>query len=197
MLTSLIVTVLNHLLGQADWASRRLRAHAGRVAELHLPVGAARLRVTDDGFFTAATEEHEPDLCLSVPGEAAAAALDGSDAAMKHVRIEGNAEFGEALAFVLRHLEWDAEADLARVVGGAAAPRLHRALLDVLGWQREAVERTSINLRDYLVFEHPTLVARADLEQFALDLSRLRDDLARLEKRICRRETDPKSSGRP
>jgi ubiquinone biosynthesis accessory factor UbiJ len=196
MFAPVILSSLNHLLNQAEWARRRLLPHTGQLAELVLPAGTIRFRVDEHGFFTAAADG-TPDLTLSAPAEATFAAFSGGEAAMKHVRIAGNAEFGESLGFVLRHLEWDAEADLARVVGGVAAPRLYRGLLDVLAWQRQALERLSANLRDYLVFEHPTLVAVTDLEDFTVELGRLRDDLARLEKRIARRETALAASSKP
>ena len=185
MLTKAVLAALNHLLEQADWARRRLLPYAGQVAELQLPAGTVRFRIGDDGFLATATDG-TPDLTLSVPAEATVAAFSGGEAAMKHVRIAGNAEFGESLGFVLRHLEWDAEADLACLVGEVAAPRLHRGLLGFLLWQRQSLERASTNLRDYLVFERPTLVPTADLEDFAVELGRLRDDLARLEKRIAK-----------
>jgi len=196
MLTTAVLAALNHLLEQAEWARWRLLPHAGQVAELQLPVGPIRFRIEDGGFLAAATDG-TPDLTLGVPAEAAIAAFSGGEAAMKDVRIAGNAEFGESLGFILRHLEWDAEADLARVVGGAAAPRLYRGLLGFLAWQRQSLERASTNLRDYVVFERPTLVATAELEEFSLELGRLRDDLARLEKRTAREESAVFTASKP
>lgn len=188
MLAAVLVAALNHLLRQAEWARHRLRAHAGQVVELKLPVSTLRLVVGDEGYVAQDHGEASPALALSIPAEAAVAALSGPQTAMKHVRIAGNAEFGEALGFVLRHLDWDAEADLARVVGDVAAPRLHRGASALLAWQRDAVLRSADNLRDYLVVERPSLVASASLEQYATELMVLGDDLARLDKRIGRLE---------
>lgn len=188
VLASVLITSLNHLLSQGEWARKLLLPHAGQVAELHLPLGMVRLLVANDGYLAECGASATPDLSLTVPSEAAIASLSGADAAMKHVRIAGNAEFGETLGFVLRHLEWDAEADLARLLGDIAAPRLHRVFKGILAWQRDAFERASDNLRDYLVLERPTLVARATLDQFAAELMTLGDDLARLQKRVAKLE---------
>jgi ubiquinone biosynthesis protein UbiJ len=188
VLAAALVPPLNHLLRQAEWARHRLRAHAGQVVELKLPVTTVRLVVGDDGYVTQDQGEASPALALSVPVEAAIAALSGPETAMKHVRIAGNAEFGQAVGFVLRHLEWDAEADLARVVGDVAAPRLHRGVSAFFAWQRDALRRSSDNLRDYLVVERPSLIASTSLEHFAAELIALRDDLARLDKRVARLE---------
>lgn len=189
MFAAALVPPLNHLLGQAEWARRRLLPHAGQVVELQLPLAAVRLAVSEDGYLVRDTGDHPPELVLSIPAEAAMAVLSGPDAAMKNVRIAGNAEFGEALGFVLRHLEWDAEADLARVLGDVAAPRLLRGLGAAMAWQRDALRRGADNLRDFLVAERPTLLAADALEQFAAELTALRDDLARLDKRIAKLET--------
>lgn len=186
LLASPLIAVLNHLLASAEWARRRLLPHAGRRAELRLPLGTVHLAIAQDGTLAESAGEAEPDLVLSLTEGAALAALAGTDAAMKHVRIAGNADFGEALGFVLRHLEWDAEADLARLVGDVAAPRIHRSLVSILTWQRDVVQRGSENLRDYLVHERPTLVAHEELDRYAGDLITLADDLARLEKRVAK-----------
>lgn len=184
LLASPLIAVLNHLLASAEWARHRLLPHAGRCAELRLPLGTVRLAIAPDGTLAESAGEAEPDLVLSLTEGAALAALEGTDAAMKHVRIAGNADFGEALGFVLRHLEWDAEADLARLVGDVAAPRIHRNVVSILTWQRDVLQRGSENLRDYLVHERPTLVAHGELDRYAGDLITLADDLARLEKRV-------------
>lgn len=186
MLASALAASLNHLLRQAEWARRRLLPHAGQLVELQLPVVTVRLTVGDDGYVAQDGGDRPPELVLTIPAEAALAALSGPDAAMKHVRIGGNAEFGEALGFILRHLEWDAEADLAHLVGDMAAPRLHRAVAGALAWQRDAVQRGADNLRDFLVVERPALVGAPALAEFAAALMVLRDDLARLDKRIAR-----------
>lgn len=186
MLAVVLVAPLNHLLAQAEWARRRLKPHAGQIAEFQLPMGSARLRVGDDGFLAAATEEALPELTLTIPSDTLLGSLSGADTAMRHVRIAGNAEFGESLGFVLRHLEWDAEGDLARVVGDIAAPRIHRAFSSFLGWHLDALHRAKENLRDYLVYEQPALVDASSHQRFSSDLITLADDLARLDKRIAR-----------
>lgn len=186
LLASPLISILNHLLASAEWARHRLLPHAGQCAELQLPVGTVRLMISADGSLAESNAAQEPDLVLTLTEGAALAALGGTDAAMKHVRIAGNAEFGEALGFVIRNLEWDAEADLARMVGNVAAPRIHRSVLALLSWQRDMLQRGADNVRDFLVHERPTLVARLELESWAAELITLADDLARLEKRINR-----------
>jgi len=125
---------------------------------------------------------------------AADVAEGGQAAAMRHVRIEGDAELANTVSTLARNLRWDAAEDLSlalrgilggplsdsvaqRVVDGARqvhdnATRVGRALLD--------------NVTEYLLEEQPTLVRHAVLDGFADDVARLRDDLERLEKRLER-----------
>lgn len=186
MIAAAFVTPFNHLLAQSEWARHRLRPHAGQVAELQLPLGSIRLAVDQGGFLGVASDDTPPALTLTIPPDALLASLSGPEAGMKHVRIAGNAEFGESLGFVLRHLEWDAEGDLARVVGDVAAPRLHRSVLGFLRWHADALRRAKDNLREYWVYERPTLVDSPNLQEFARELISLADDLARLDKRVAR-----------
>src|SRR5690606_35668564 len=100
---------------------------------------------------------------------------DGLESAMRHVRIEGNAEFAEALGFVFRHLRWDAEEDLSRVFGDIAAHRLVEGGRKMLDQGRRSVERAGGNLAEYLTEESPMLVARKALPAFADEVIALRD----------------------
>ena len=51
-------------------------------------------------------------------------------------------------------------------------------------WNREAAEKLAQNFAEYWIEEQPLLARPADVRQFLTDADQLRDDLARLEKRI-------------
>ena len=107
---------------------------------------------------------------------------------MREVRVEGNAEFADALGFVFRHLRWDVEEDLSRLIGDIAAHRLVDAGRRFGVEGRDALERASGNLIEFLTEERPVLVARAALPGFATDIAALRDAVGRLDKRVARIE---------
>jgi len=54
----------------------------------------------------------------------------------------------------------------------------------VTGWGREASERLAQNFAEYWTEEQPLLARLSDLHQFLADVERLRQDLARIQKRI-------------
>ncbi len=185
LLATAVAGVLNHLLDEAEWARARLQPHTGRVAALEFPAGRIRLLIGDGGRFASEdNDQGSEDLILSFPANAVEGLWSGLDVAMRHVQVSGNAEFGEALGFVLRNLRWDAEADMARLVGDTLAPRIARGARNVFNWQHQAVRRSTENLRDFLVFERPTIVAQPQLRELSIDLLEFRDRMARLEKRL-------------
>lgn len=114
------------------------------------------------------------------PREAASAAL------MRQVRLEGDAEFAQAISAVANNLRWDIEDDLSKVVGDVAATRLSGAARKVGGEIRAAQRKLAGNVAEYLLEENPQLVRPRSVDALAEAIRILRDDLARLEKRVDR-----------
>ena len=182
---------VNHLLARETWARDRLAPYAGKTARLSCPPVALTLLVQPEGYL-AAVEDHEAqqaDVALSLPvGALSSFVQGGQTAVMKHVKIEGDAEFAQVIGKLAEHLRWEPEEDLAKLIGDAPASR-------VASFARAAHEqalRTGRNVlgsvTEYLLDEDPQLVRRAGLEVFNAELARARDALARVEKRIERLE---------
>lgn len=186
MIDRLFLSATNHLLGQASWARQRLMPHAGRTAHLDLAPLRLDFSVANDGYLAewhAADEQPDVGLCLPA-GELSRVLSEGPSALMRHVRIEGNAEFADALGFVFRNLRWDIEEDLSRVIGDILAHRTVKTVRAVGSAQRRAVDNTAGNLAEYFTEEKPVLVAREALAEFSRELTDLRDAVARAEKRV-------------
>ncbi|MDB0569368.1 SCP2 sterol-binding domain-containing protein [Ralstonia solanacearum] len=185
-----LLLALNHLLRQEPWAQAMLRPFAGRVAHFDLAPFALSLQVDAGGLVMAPEPGVEPAVRVVVPLAAAAGdyATGGQAAVLKHVRIEGEAEFANVLSTLLRNVRWDAAEDLSRVFGDVLAQRMVRGAQSI----RTEAMRTGRSLVDavasYLTDEQPTLVRHARLAQFAADVAAARDDAARLEKRLERLE---------
>jgi ubiquinone biosynthesis protein UbiJ len=156
------------------------------------------LLVQPDGYLAAVgeSETHRFDVTVSVPSDALPAFVQGGQAAvMKHVKIEGDAEFATVIAKLAEHLRWEPEEDLAKLIGDGPAWRVASVVRRV----GEHVQRTSRNLLDtaaeYLLDENPQLVRRAALADFNVELARARDALARVEKRLERLEQKVEARG--
>jgi ubiquinone biosynthesis protein UbiJ len=198
-----VVVALNHLLEQEPWARSMLMPFAGRVVRFDAAAFALALRIEAHGL-TALADEQPPApaaVTLTVPMQqwplvAADVASGGQAAAMRHVRIEGDAELANTVSTLARSLRWDAAEDLAQalrgVLGGPAGDSVAQRVVEgaqqahrqALRMGRALVD----NVTEYLLDEQPTLVRHAALDEFGADVAALRDDLARLEKRLERLE---------
>jgi len=180
---SAAIAALNRMLAREAWAREKLAPFAGSSARFDAAPFSMNLRVADDGTFGTAGDA-EPAVTIAVALSALPLALADPPAAMKDVRLEGDAEFAQALAFVLQNLRPEPEEELSRFVGDIAAQRIVGLLrLSASHW-RDLAERMLDNTANYFVTEDPIVVPRADVDAFNQEVDRLRDDVARLEKRI-------------
>lgn len=181
------LAAINHLLARADWARERLAPHAGRCACLRAEPVALAFTIDRDGYLVDAEEDSAPDVTLSLPLSALPGLARGdANKLMNAVRIEGSAELADTLGFVFRNLRWDAEEDLSRVFGDIVAHRMVEGAASLRRMHERAWAGLTGNLAEYLAEEQQALVTRAALQGFGDELRVLRDDLARLEKRLGR-----------
>lgn len=181
-----MVSLLNRFLRQQSWARERLLRHAGRHCVIQATPFQLGLGIQSDGLFSPETPGDTPDVRITLPADAAFRLLGKPESLLAGVRIEGSVDLAEDLGFVLRHLEFDLEGELASVIGDIPAHRLARTGRALKAGVGEAVRRSAENLRDYSVHESRQLVSPPELASFGQAVSSLRDDLARLEKRIAR-----------
>lgn len=177
---------VNHLLGQASWAREKLAPFAGHAAQIKLPPFEAAFLIGPDGCISAPAPDANLEVAISLPAATPLLALQGKDAVMRAARIEGSAEFAEALGFVIRNLRWDAEEDLSTIIGDIAAHRIVTGTKEFVGWQQQAAQNLAANFAEYFTEEQPLIARQADIAEFSSDIDRLRDDVARLEKRLLR-----------
>ena len=184
MLDLAFLAALNRLLADAAWAREKLAPFAGQRARLALGPLPVEFRIAPDGTFES-LGSGAPDVEIVLPLPTPLALFAGREALMKNARIGGAAEFAEALGFVLRNLEWDAEADLARLVGDIAAHRIVRTAGEFAASQADIAQRLAENLAEYLRYEQPAGVGKSDLAAFAGDVDALRRETETLERRIA------------
>lgn len=103
---------------------------------------------------------------------------------MAEIGIEGDVAFAKTLSFLLGNLRWDYEADLARLTGDILAHRIAGAASALFSWQKKAAWNLLGNLAEYWTEERPLLAKSGDIARFLGDVDAIRDDAARLEKRI-------------
>jgi ubiquinone biosynthesis protein UbiJ len=185
-LNPLAIRALNHLIQGESWAQARLISHSG--AQLLIDSGffVLRLGIDERGLFQPGDKALQADVSITLPSDLPARFLFNRDTLFSSVKLGGSADIAESLAFVLRNLRWDAEADLAQLVGDIPARRLARLGQTLAAAIQDAVGRVAENFSEYAVEESGMLAANRDVTAFGGAVSCLRDDVARLEKRISR-----------
>ncbi len=178
-----VVALLNRMLGREAWAREKLAPFAGRIVRFEAPPFAFQWSVKDDGTLAAA-DDGVPSVTIGLALSSLPFALLDPNAATRDVKLQGDAEFAQALSFVLQNLRPEPEEELSRLVGDAAATRIVGLVrLSASHW-RQLAERMLDNTANYIVTENPMVVGRDEVAAFVQDVARLRDDVARLEKRI-------------
>jgi len=158
--------LLNRLLARETWARERLQRFVGQSVELRAPLlPPLRLTVMPGGRIEPGGLE--PEAIVTVDG------------------VSGASEFADELRYLAKHLRWEAEEELSRIVGDVAAERIAGAVRAFGRWQLDAAQRVSEALTDYATAESGALVRRAELEDFAARLERLRAAIDRLERRLA------------
>ena len=185
------ITMLNRLLARESWAREKLAPFAGRVARLELPPLAVSFEIADDGTLAAAAGE--ANVTLTADTAALPSLLTDPKALLRNVKLSGDAEFAQALGFVMQNLKPEPEEDLAPFVGDAAAVRIVGFARAAFAQALDAGRRLSDTAADYFVAENPLIAAKGDVEAFVQAVSELRDATERLEQRI-ERLTPPRRS---
>jgi ubiquinone biosynthesis accessory factor UbiJ len=179
------IYALNHLLDAEAWARDKLKPYAGQCVEFRSPpLPALRLDILDTGLLRAAAQDAAPNLVVTIGPAALPASLRGEDALLREIGIEGNADLAGTVQYLFRHLRWDLAEDLSKVFGDVLAQRIVTEGRRFAAWNREAAEKLAQNFSEYWIEEQPLLARPAQVRQFLADADQLRDDLARLEKRI-------------
>ena|SRR5438552_17629040 len=180
------LAALNHLLEQQPWAAERLRPFAGQALEFRCPpFPDLRLAITGSGLLDRAQAETANALVVKLSPGVLPLVIARDETARKRVQIEGSADLAGAVDYLFRHLSWDFEEDLSGVFGDIVAHRLASAGKAFVAWQRDAALRLAESLAEYWTEEQPLLARPTDVESFCRDVDALRDDVARLEKRVA------------
>lgn len=183
---ALVGAPLNHLLRASSWARESLIPYTGKTVSVRCLPFSASLQIIASGEVTPAAAGALPDATLTVTPGLLLRMATRDDTAWRDIVIEGDTALAGAVHHLWRHLRWDAEEDLSRVVGDVAAHRLAGTAQGMGQWAQISGENLLRSFTEYWTEERPAVAATNDLRGFAADVDLLREDLARLEKRVLR-----------
>ncbi len=135
------VLFLNHVLQQEPEAQQRILRQQGKVVQFQWRFVTMALVATPAGLLDLAPEGAVPDLTLTVtqesPFDLVRATVRGDKPA---VQIVGDVQLAAEVNWLVDHVRWDVEDDLARVIGdvpahavGNGARRVVAALRNFVG----------------------------------------------------------------
>jgi ubiquinone biosynthesis protein UbiJ len=187
MLDQLPLAVLNHLLGDANWARERLAPFAGSSVKCEVGPFSTTFSIMDSGKVREADRNTEPAATIRLAAFTALRLIVfKDDSARNEVDVEGDAALAGVLTRVLLELRWDVEEDISRVVGDIAAHRLVATGRSFLEWQRNTANSLARSAGEYVSEERALVAGREALREFVQSVDDLRDDIERLDKRIER-----------
>ena len=175
---------INHLLRSASWARDALRRHAGKTARFEVFPLAVAFTVLDSGEVAPSVADAAPAATVKLAPGLMLRLAARDESAWREIDIAGDTDFASAIHHVTRNLRWDVEEDLSRVFGDIAAHRMAESGRTLQRWGEQAVENTGRAFAEYWTEEQPLIAGARDLEEFGRAVDQLRDDAARLEKRI-------------
>jgi ubiquinone biosynthesis protein UbiJ len=73
------LVVVNHLLGQASWARKKLSPYAGHSAKISMPPFEAAFLIVEDGLLATTSDDAEPEVTITLPATTPLLALQGHD----------------------------------------------------------------------------------------------------------------------
>ncbi len=162
-----LVLLVNHVLLAEPMAAQRLRPHAGKCIRLQLrdtppllswlpselTVGVTAAGLLD--WHPDATER--ADLVAAVDASNPAQALAGAMAGRRPaVEVAGDAAFAADVSWLIEHLRWDVQDDLARVLGDGPATQLARVGTAVAAGLRDALQTVAQSAADRWQPQNPT-----------------------------------------
>lgn len=184
MTPSLIPAAINHLLAQEPWARDKLMPHAGKVACIDTGLVTVRLKVAADGLLESAATDAAANVTVRIKLSDLPLIMQNRERAFSYVKVEGDADFANTISQLSQSLRWEAEEDLSKWVGDIAAVRLVASARLALDTIQSTQQKLAENTAEYFLEENPMLMRPQAVADFTADVTRLRDDVERLVKRI-------------
>lgn len=190
---SVSARLLNALLRREDWAAQRLARHAGKTVRFVAIPWDISLSISSDGMVEVSDQSIVPDVTLTLPRGGLAKLPDilrrgDTDEITDLLHIEGDAGLAQVVSELARGLRWDAEDDLARLVGDVAAVRIVSAARSLARGVEQSATRITENLGEYLVEESRQVLGRHAFEDWRSGVNELAQRLNKLEHRVERLE---------
>jgi ubiquinone biosynthesis protein UbiJ len=184
MISTPFTLAINHLLAQEPWAREKLITHATKIACFDAGIISVRVKVTPDGILQPASLDEAANVTIHVKLSDLPLIAQNRERAFSYVTVQGDADFANTISQLSQSLRWEAEEDLSKWIGDIPATRIVATVKAALNAARSTQQKLAENVAEYFLEEKPLLVRPQAVADFAVDVTKLRDDIERLSKRI-------------
>ncbi|MBS0498666.1 MAG: hypothetical protein JSR51_13655 [Proteobacteria bacterium] len=189
MLASVVITSINHVLRNEQWACARLQSHAGRTVSIRIPpmVGFS-VEIDGEGKLQPVDGAQPADAALTLPLLSMPRLVARGPDAFKAIAISGDQAFAGELIAIAKQIDPGVVLahDLSKTVGDIPAHRIVQAGEQLVQWQSGNVHRLAQTLAEYCTEESDFLTKPAAVERFAQEVRNLQFDIEKLEQRLNR-----------
>lgn len=186
MLKPLFNDFLQHLMQQNTAIAAQLMPYAGQHITIQVLLLEVHLLIQENGFLMLAPDSSQPDAKIIMNPSTLMRLMSGDHAASHLVKIEGDSELALRVSQIIRHLRWDLEQDLSLLIGDIPAHQLGRFQQAMRQYGKNQMHNLAQMLTEYWQEEQPLLAKQHHVSHFVSEVDRLREDCARLEKRVQR-----------
>ena len=187
MLTSVVITSINHVLRGENWACKRLQLHSGKTINIRIPpMTAFNLAIDAEGKMQPTDSAHSADATLALPLLFMPRLVARDPDTFESITVSGDQALADELITIARQIDPGAilEHDLSKTVGDIPAHRIVQAGEHLVRWQIENVDRLSQALAEYCTEETGFLTKPSAVERFVQEVQNLQLDADRLEQRL-------------
>lgn len=123
-----VLLFINHVLMQEPQAQERLRRQQGRQVQWRWRDLELTVDISPAGLLEGASPREVPDLVLILSDTSPLGVLRSvAQGQRPPLRIEGDVQLAAEVNWIVDHVRWDPEEDLARLVGDAPAHQIAEA----------------------------------------------------------------------
>lgn len=181
------IGAVNRLLEGERWARVMLQRHAGHTAAIDFAGIRMRFSVSGEGLLAPVVgDEVAPDVQIILPATALPYLTSGMAEMGRHAQVIGNAHFAETIQTLARYLRPDIAAALSPLVGDAIAHRVGEGVEMAMRSLERSARNLGQNVVEHFRDEQAMLVRQSEWQSFSRAVATMRDDVARLEKRLER-----------
>ena len=132
-----IILSLNHVLQQEPQAMERLAKQAGKSALIEFAPWSLHVQATPAGLLDLVPDAREPQLRIKINDTMPQLMGKIASGDKPTIHIEGDVALAADINWLIDHVRWDFEEDLAKLMGDSAAHTLAQGLRAAAGALRQ------------------------------------------------------------